>query len=293
MAIDSRYKLKTGEEVDYFPPIQNTDNPYLTEAAMHADQSNQLEGYGYLVDGVGAFTYLGTLAGSSADYEAFGGASAIPKEHEINGIRVNASVPLAGNIVATPVNAAFTAGTGTLAAATYYYRVSAINAYGETIPSVETSFAAAATTGVNVNWGAVTGATGYKIYGRSTDAELLIATVGAVTTYLDDGSVTPVGAMPTTDTTGFHFIDWNVASAFVLTMTNNTTFVSSNLPTGVNSKIINAIITGAFVPTFPSTWTLKPATDVYDGAKLNQYTINCINGTAASEMIYYHNELLN
>jgi len=25
MAINSRYKLKTGEEVAYFPPIQNTD----------------------------------------------------------------------------------------------------------------------------------------------------------------------------------------------------------------------------------------------------------------------------
>ena len=73
MAINSRYKLKTGEEVDYFPPIQNTDNPYATEAAMHADQANQLEGYGYLVDGVGAFTYLGTLAGTAADYEGFGG----------------------------------------------------------------------------------------------------------------------------------------------------------------------------------------------------------------------------
>ena len=75
MAIDSIYKLKTGEEVAYFPPIQNTDNPYATEAAMHADQANQLEGYGYLVDGAGAFTYLGTVAGTSADYEAFGGGS--------------------------------------------------------------------------------------------------------------------------------------------------------------------------------------------------------------------------
>ena len=69
--MDSRYKLKTGEEVDYFPPIQNTDNPYLTEAAMHLDQANQLEGYGYLVDGVGAFTYLGTVAGTAADYLPF------------------------------------------------------------------------------------------------------------------------------------------------------------------------------------------------------------------------------
>ena len=72
MAIISRYKLKTGEEVDYFPPIQNTANPYTTEAAMHADQANQLEGYGYLVDGLGAFTYLGTVAGTAADYEGFG-----------------------------------------------------------------------------------------------------------------------------------------------------------------------------------------------------------------------------
>jgi len=73
MAIDLRYKLKTGEEVAYFPPIQNTANPYLSEAAMHLDQANQLQGYGYLVDGVGAFTYLGTVAGTAADYEGFGG----------------------------------------------------------------------------------------------------------------------------------------------------------------------------------------------------------------------------
>jgi len=73
--LNSRYKLKTGEEVAYFPPIQNTSNPYATEAAMHLDQSNQLEGYGYLVDGVGAFTYLGTLAGTAADYEGFGGGA--------------------------------------------------------------------------------------------------------------------------------------------------------------------------------------------------------------------------
>jgi len=70
--INSRYKLKTGEEVAYFPPIQNTATPYLTEAAMHADQANQLEGYGYLVDGAGAFTYLGTLAGTASDYKGFG-----------------------------------------------------------------------------------------------------------------------------------------------------------------------------------------------------------------------------
>ena len=75
--IYSKYPLKVMEEVAPFPPIQNTGNPYDTEAAMHADQANQLEGYGYLVDGLGAFTYLGTVAGTAADYEGFGGGSGL------------------------------------------------------------------------------------------------------------------------------------------------------------------------------------------------------------------------
>lgn len=101
----------------------------------------------------------------------------------------------------TPVNAAFTAGSGTLAIGTYYYRVAAINVIGQTLASTETSLFLAAGGGVNVNWGAVSGATGYKIYGRTIGAELLITTVGAVTTFLDDGSLTPAGAMPVSNTT--------------------------------------------------------------------------------------------
>jgi len=101
------------------------------------------------------------------------------------------------------------------------------------------------------------------------------------------------GIRVTANVSGTYAIDWDAGSVFVLTMTADTTFSFSNLPTGVNSKIITVIVTGAFVPTFPAIATLKPATDVYAGAKLNQYTINCINGTASSEMIYYHNELLN
>lgn len=106
----------------------------------------------------------------------------------------------------TPTNAAFaTASTGgTLVPATYYYRVSAINALGETLASTETSQVVGAGTNTNtvtVNWAAITGATGYKVYGRSTGAELLIATVGAVTTYIDTGAVTPAGALPAANTT--------------------------------------------------------------------------------------------
>lgn len=56
--------------------------------------------------------------------------------------------------------------------------------------------------GINVNWTKVTGATGYKIYGRTSESEQLIATVGDVATYLDDGSITPSGAMPIHNSTG-------------------------------------------------------------------------------------------
>lgn len=112
----------------------------------------------------------------------------------------------------TPVNAAFGTATtgGSLPAGTYYYRVSAVNAYGETLASTETSQvvpAGTATNTVTVNWTAVTvpdgvsTVTGYKVYGRTTGAELLLASVGLVTTYVDTGSLTPAGALPTTNTT--------------------------------------------------------------------------------------------
>lgn len=102
-----------------------------------------------------------------------------------------------------PTNATFTQGTGTLATGTYFYRVAANNAAGQTLASTETSVAITGPAGVNVNWTAVPGATGYSVYGRTTGAELRIGIVsgGSTTTFLDDGSITPSGALPSVDTT--------------------------------------------------------------------------------------------
>ena len=114
-------------------------------------------------------------------------------------------LPNFGDIaLSTPVNATFTAGSGTLTeAATHYYRVSAFNGWGQTLASTETFKVVTSTGGINVNWAAVSGAHGYKIYGRTTSAELLMATVYGeqTTTWLDDGSVTPAGALPSANTT--------------------------------------------------------------------------------------------
>lgn len=119
--------------------------------------------------------------------------------------------------VATPVNEAFTDGSGTLAPGTYYYRVVAINAVGQTLASTETSHVLAGVGGVNVNWGATSGATGYKIYGRDTGAELLMDTVSAVTTWLDDGSITPSGALPSENTTNGVQVNWDYPTAGIPT----------------------------------------------------------------------------
>lgn len=107
-------------------------------------------------------------------------------------------------VIATPAGAG-----GTLAAGTYSYRVSATNANGETLASTAvTAVTTGATSKVTVGWNAVvppagaSAVTGYKVYGRTGGAELLIATTGAgVLTYEDTGSVTPAGALPTANTT--------------------------------------------------------------------------------------------
>lgn len=90
-------------------------------------------------------------------------------------------------------------------ATTYGYRVSALNAAGETLASAEVTCVNAAslvpsTVYNTVSWDAVVGATGYNLYGRTPSGELRILTNFAFQSYQDDGSVTPSGALPTTNT---------------------------------------------------------------------------------------------
>lgn len=126
------------------------------------------------------------------------------------GIPTGASDPTAPQLVqlagadylsGPPTGLALAEGTGTLGATTYYYRVSAITTAGETTACAEVGLAITATHGVDLTWNAVRGATGYRVYGRSTGAELFIAEVSGTTlAYTDSGSITPAGALPTANT---------------------------------------------------------------------------------------------
>lgn len=99
---------------------------------------------------------------------------------------------------ATPGSSTSTTG-GTLAAATYSYRVTAVIAGTESAPSTaKTQVTTGATSTVTITWTAVPGASSYKVYGRTGGSELLMSTVTAPTVqFIDDGSATPSGALPT------------------------------------------------------------------------------------------------
>lgn len=117
---------------------------------------------------------------------------------------VSTLAPIAG-LAAPVLTLGTTAGTGgTHTAGTKYWRVTALNANGETIASNEVSATLTTTSTQVLNWGAVTGATGYNVY-RGTQAGLqttLVATLGAVTTYTDGGATGTPQDPPVVDSTG-------------------------------------------------------------------------------------------
>jgi len=81
------------------------------------------------------------------------------------GIGAGGQVGIAFELLAAPAAAGSATAGGALTAGTYKYYVTAINANGESNVSNEVTITTAAgnLTGA-LTWGAVTGATGYKVY---------------------------------------------------------------------------------------------------------------------------------
>lgn len=111
---------------------------------------------------------------------------------------------LTGTSLSAPTSLAATgSGTGgTLAANTYYYKVTAYNHAGETIGSTEDSETVSGSTSkIDLSWTAVTGATGYKVY-RGTSSNGQSVRVATVTTnsYSDTGSAGTAATVPESNT---------------------------------------------------------------------------------------------
>lgn len=118
----------------------------------------------------------------------------------------NVTTTAAATALAAPViTLGATSGTGgTFAAGTYFWKVTATDANGETVGSNEVT-ATIALNGTQVlNWTAITGSTGFKVW-RGTTAggqDKLVASLGNVTTYTDTGTAGTAGTVPATNTTG-------------------------------------------------------------------------------------------
>lgn len=148
--------------------------------------------------------------------QAAGGTTGTPTSAITNtGSWICQTIALAPNVSLFVPTTATSGSGGTLTAATYYYRVSATTAQGETIPCPEVSqVTSGSSSTVTVSWTQVTNATGYKVYGRSTGAELLMSTItsGSTTSFIDTGAVTPGAALNLTDTTAdTGQINWGAA----------------------------------------------------------------------------------
>lgn len=128
--------------------------------------------------------------------------------------------------------AAVASGTGgTLATATYFYKATAVNAFGESIASTEASAAVTGPTGkVTLTWDTMVGATSYKLYRSvSTNTEVFLTTV-ATPGYVDTGSIVPSGA--SAPATGSNGVSYQVLGS-VDGVTYVTEIVSANVAAGV------------------------------------------------------------
>ena len=90
---------------------------------------------------------------------------------------------------------------------TVYYSVTALNATGETVGSIEISVLIDQTTkSITISWSAVTGATAYKVYRTNISGEygatvLIAETNSATLSFLDIGTAATTGTPPTANTT--------------------------------------------------------------------------------------------
>ena len=121
----------------------------------------------------------------------------------VAGVAAATRVAVQALVLPAPTTPTFaTAGSGIPDSTTVAYRVTSVGPLGETLASTEVS----ATTGVGgpwtatVSWPVVPGATGYNVYGRTAGTELkMTPTPITATSFTDNNTVTPSGALPTTD----------------------------------------------------------------------------------------------
>lgn len=191
LTVLNRYGETTGQATSYRVAGGGTATPF----AVNLSWTQAGDAFGYRI--YWAATTIGGLEPDDSAHQLV--ANVNFADWQVN-IIDSSPPPGLGSI---PPPSANTTSPGSLSAGHKYYRVSSINQNGETVPCAEVDVDNT-TSAVDLSWQRVPNATGYRVYGRSTGAQEYMAEVQGVdeTTWHDDGSITPSGAMPGANTTG-------------------------------------------------------------------------------------------
>ena len=181
-------------------------NSYISDIKAVAQDSQAICGW----NGPGPYRIENNYLEAAAENVMFGGSTPaiqnlVPANITIRRNHFTKNLAWRNAIVSTPVATA-TAGTGgTLAPGTYAYRVVAYAACGNSqtcrsTASAEVKATVGASGAVTVKWAAISGATSYRVYGRSAGAENQYWT-SAATTLVDSGAAGTASAVPTSSGT--------------------------------------------------------------------------------------------
>jgi hypothetical protein len=187
----------------------------------------------------------------------------IPEGVSLNGALIGKTyntLAFPETVVATP-----SASGGTLAAGTYYYKVTALNASGETVGSAQVSAITTGATGsVALTWGAVTGATSYKIYKGTISGTYTGYFTSGIASYTDTGSAVTAGSIPTAPTN----LSMELANGFAIKLENGRAYgFSLGFYRGVHTKMEDPLNPGYG-------FNEQPLPDVYEGVSAGVYNIN-------------------
>lgn len=167
----------------------------------------------FFIDGVQVATQGGVpltaapayFDGGVAGYEwaAAANASASRKINTVPAWTIRMQLPNAAPLTTpTGLTATPSATGGTLAAATWHYKVTAFNTFGETLATADvTAVTTGATGSVALAWTAVAGAAGYRVYRGTTTTNHALLSSPATNAYTDTGTATSATVPPSANTT--------------------------------------------------------------------------------------------
>lgn len=137
--------------------------------------------------------WKGTVDGSESEFFDFTLSDPAPADGVLEiAVPYTPALPTPTGLAATPG----AGGSGSLAAATYRYRVSALNFYGETLATAEVTAVSPASGSVALDWNDVSGATSYNIYRGTVAGQTFLLANSLVSAYTDTGAATPGSAQP-------------------------------------------------------------------------------------------------